>query len=471
MKHVTSAPNTVKDVGRCSEEKSNKASSTTLSSQPSTSHADVKSSPSPPNGGLRAWLVVLGVFFMFVETWGISSSYGAWQQFYQDVLLPDQAPSNLAWIGSIQSFLLVITGLVAGPLFDMGYFRILLVVGHLLMVFSLMMTSLCTQYYQLILAQGVAFGIGSGLIYIPGLALVTTLFTTKKPFAIGLLSTGTSIGMSSVDLCFMGCLDGAFILTGTGGAVFPIVFRRLRPQIGFPWTTRIIAFVVLGCALVTIALLYPEAARRPARPPRKFFDFSAYKNPAFSFFSLALFFQFIAFWVPFFYIPAFSLDALGTSRDWAYYMLAITNAAGVISRPLAGFVGHKFGPANVDMVCVIAAAATLFGWLGVTSFGGFVGFAIVWGLFSGVLVSFPAAIVTHPALSPNMDIAGTRLGMSWAAAALGILVGTPVAGVLVDDKDGLKGFRHMEEFSGAIMVVGAILLVVPLIACWRRRHD
>lgn len=149
----------------------------------------------PPNGGSRAWLVVLGVFFLFIETWGISSSYGAWQQYYQDVLLPSQPPSNLAWIGSIQSFLLVITGLIAGPLFDMGYLRLLLLVGHVLMVLALMMTSLCTEYYQLILAQGVLFGLGSGLIYIPGMALMTTLFTTKKPFAVGVLSTGTSVGM------------------------------------------------------------------------------------------------------------------------------------------------------------------------------------------------------------------------------------------------------------------------------------
>lgn len=67
------------------------------------------------------------------------------------------------------------------------------------MVIGLMMTSLCTEFWQLLLAQGVAFGVGSGLIYIPGLALVTTLFTTKKPFAVGLLSTGTSVGML---LCF-----------------------------------------------------------------------------------------------------------------------------------------------------------------------------------------------------------------------------------------------------------------------------
>lgn len=167
-----------------------------------TTPEDALFSVEPPNGGLQAWLVVLAVFFIFMNTWGISSSYGAWQEYYQGILFPTQSPSSLAWIGSTQSFLLVITGLITGPLFDMGYLLPLLLAGHLLMVLGLMMLSLCTQYYQVFLAQAITFGIGSGLIYIPSLALVTTLFTTKKPFAVGLLSTGTSIGTYTVSLLF-----------------------------------------------------------------------------------------------------------------------------------------------------------------------------------------------------------------------------------------------------------------------------
>lgn len=162
---------------------------------------------------------------------------------------------------------------------------------------------------------------------------------------------------------------------------------------------------------------------------------------------------------------------MGTDKDWAYYTLAIANAAGVLSRPSAGYIGHRLGAANVDMFCVLCAAAVLFGWLGVTSFPGFITFTVFWGLFSGVLVSFPAAIVTHPALSPSIDVAGTRLGMTWAAAAIGILVGTPIAGVLVKDGEGTKGFLPMEGFSAAMMVIGGVLLIVPLIACLRHKRS
>jgi hypothetical protein len=31
----------------------------------------------PPNGGLKAWLQVLGGFFLFFNTWGILNTFGA----------------------------------------------------------------------------------------------------------------------------------------------------------------------------------------------------------------------------------------------------------------------------------------------------------------------------------------------------------------------------------------------------------
>lgn len=57
-----------------------------------------------------------------------------------------------------------------------------------------MMLSLCTEYWQVFLAQGLVVGFGGGLIYIPAIALVTTQFTTKRPIAVGLASSGSSIG-------------------------------------------------------------------------------------------------------------------------------------------------------------------------------------------------------------------------------------------------------------------------------------
>ena len=57
-----------------------------------------------------------------------------------------------------------------------------------------MMTSLGTQYYQIVLAQGVCVGIGAGCLFVPSVAIVATYFTTKRALMIGIAAAGGSLG-------------------------------------------------------------------------------------------------------------------------------------------------------------------------------------------------------------------------------------------------------------------------------------
>ena len=131
-----------------------------------------------------------------VRNRGLTASFGAFQSYYL-TFLPETS-STISWIGSIQSFLVVIVGVVAGPLFDQGYIRALMATGCFLIVCGMMMLSFCKTYYQIILAQGICVGLGAGLVYIPTLAIISTQFTTKRPFAIGCASSGSSIGWSKL---------------------------------------------------------------------------------------------------------------------------------------------------------------------------------------------------------------------------------------------------------------------------------
>ena len=94
----------------------------------------------------------------------------------------------------MQTFLIVVVGVITGPLFDMGYLRPIMFLGCFLIVFGLMMLSLAKTYYQVFLSQGLCVGLGAGMVYIPALALISTQFTSKRASAIGCASTGSSIG-------------------------------------------------------------------------------------------------------------------------------------------------------------------------------------------------------------------------------------------------------------------------------------
>lgn len=51
-----------------------------------------------------------------------------------------------------------------GRIFDEHGPRMLMIAGTVVLTISVMLISVCTQYYQYILCQGVLFGIGVGLL-------------------------------------------------------------------------------------------------------------------------------------------------------------------------------------------------------------------------------------------------------------------------------------------------------------------
>jgi len=152
---------------------------------------------------------------------GLPLAYGVFEAFYTTDFLKQNSQSSIAWIGTMTNFLLIFIGFVSGPLFDLGYYRVMLITGVILNVVGLFMTSLCTTYWQVFLAQGLCVGLGSGLMYVPTLSLVAGAFTTKRPIALGLLACGI----------------------GLGAIVFVVVFRGLIDSHGFPYTVRALGTV------------------------------------------------------------------------------------------------------------------------------------------------------------------------------------------------------------------------------------
>lgn len=170
--------------------------------------------PPPPDGGLHAWLKVFGGFLIYVcptpispapqtlltniyiqiNIWGFTLSYGAFQAYYKSDLLSSASPSAISWIGTVQAWLLIFFGVLSGPLFDLGYFRVMLVVGNFLVVFGIMMLSLSSTYWQVFLSQGICMGLGAGLLYIPSLALVGIWFDKKRAIALGIVMSGIAVG-------------------------------------------------------------------------------------------------------------------------------------------------------------------------------------------------------------------------------------------------------------------------------------
>lgn len=55
-----------------------------------------------PEGGLKAYLTVLGAFIALVCTFGQMNAFGTYQAWYTSHQLHHLPPSTISWIGSIQ---------------------------------------------------------------------------------------------------------------------------------------------------------------------------------------------------------------------------------------------------------------------------------------------------------------------------------------------------------------------------------
>ncbi|CAG7941664.1 unnamed protein product [Penicillium olsonii] len=383
------------------------------------------------NGGLDAWLSVLAGFCVFVNSWGILTTYGAFQEYYQTVLLPDESPSTISWVGSIQATLIPMVGLATGPLVDVGYLRPLIVAGSFLTVFGLMMTSLASSYYQVLLAQGFCVGMGGGISYIPALVVISTSFTTKRPIAIGCASIGSSVG----------------------AVIFPVMFRQLQPKVGFGWAVRAIGFISLFLAIVACTILCRQPAQK-ARA-RSLIDWKAFREPSFMMFSTSLTCVMLAYYVPIFYVASYARTVIHTTTSLSFYMVAIVNGSSVIGRVVPYLLVTYIKPIGILVFAVAASAIAMFTWIAATNSAGFIVWACYWGALSGVLVTAPTSIVAHPVFCPDPTFLGTRLGMMWGISSFGALAGTPIAGALVNLDT--AEFLRAQIFAGCMMV-GAVLL-------------
>ncbi|KAL7930148.1 major facilitator superfamily domain-containing protein [Trichoderma chlorosporum] len=399
-------------------------------SPPTPTPAVSPSSPIP-DGGLNAWLQVLGAWVVLAASWGLVNSFGTYQTYYQTTMLTSESASTISWIGSLQACLLFHGGLISGPLYDAGYFASTLIGGLLLICFGMFMTSICSTYWQVLLAQGVCVGLGMGLTFLPAMAIQSQYFARKRAFAIGIAGTGSPVG----------------------GIIFPIIFSHLVPKIGFGWTTRVIAFILLGLSVIPAVFMRP---RVPASGRiRSFVDTSAFKDMAFMFFIIGAMLTFLVLYTAFFYLQVFDeLNHLSTI-EFAPYTVTLLNVGSVVGRLLPMYLSDKYGVLNVTIASTFISAILTFGWMGLKNLGGTVVFAILYGITSGAtVVGAPVVMMVG---SPDISRMGTRLGMSFLFFGIAILVGTPIAGAIFGDFTRTRWLGGIGYAAGG-MILGVVFM-------------
>jgi MFS family permease len=379
--------------------------------------------------------------------------------------------------------LLLFVGALTGPLYDAGYARHLTISGSFFLVFGQMMLSLCKEYWQVLLAQGFCVGIGCGLLCVPSTAILAQYFSTKIATAVGFTAAGSSFGKTNSE----SLQDRHLTNCSLGGIIYPVVFHKLQPSIGFPWATRVIGFLILATQLIAIAVY---KVRILPEKKRAIFDFAAFKEPEYVIFVFSAFVGFMGLYQPFFYVQTFAIEKHITNANLGFYILAIMNATSAFGRIIPGILSDKskcifriiqnlfpnailVGPMNVIIPCAFISAMLCLCTIAVNNAAGLVVLMAFYGFFSGTFVSSPNAIVVHLSAHNRAKI-GTRLGQMYGVISFGMLIGmylfslvkckiiltscsgTPVGGVVLDD----HGYTSLWIFSGVLVAASGAFMIV-----------
>ncbi|KAL9108395.1 MAG: hypothetical protein Q9227_006856 [Pyrenula ochraceoflavens] len=387
----------------------------------------------PPDRGVKAWGHAVLVHLVIFNTWGYINSFGLFQSYYVNQL--HQQPSAVSWIGSVQIFLTFFIGTFSGRATDGGYFKLTFIIGSVIQLVGIFMTSLCTKYWQIFLSQGVCTGIGNGLVFVPSVSLLSTYFLKNRSLALGFAASGSA----------------------TGGLVFPAIAETLLPSAGFGWTVRTMGFVMMAVMVVCAVLMKP---RLPPRKSGPLVEWNAFLEGPYFLFALTAFLLFWAVYFAYYYVPSFGRDIIHLSQSDSINLLLTMNGVGIIGRMVPNYIADRVGPLNVFVPVAIINSAMLYCWTAVDSSSGLWAFTVVYGIFGASIQGlFPAALSS---LTEDPKKMGTRMGMTFSVVGFAVLTGPPIGGALIQKDNG--GFLYAQVFAGTSMALGFVTIVCARIA-------
>lgn len=141
------------------------------------------------------------------------------------------------------------------------------------------------------------------MVLYPSFSCTTTWFQKKRALAMGIVASGSSMG----------------------GVILPIMVNRLIPRIGFGWTMRICAFLMLGLLVITNLTV-----RSRLRPQPKNYDAGAliksFKDIPFLLTAFAGFFYSMGMFIPITFLVTYG-RSVGMSPQLAGYLVSMFNGA------------------------------------------------------------------------------------------------------------------------------------------------
>ncbi|KAM0558065.1 hypothetical protein ACHAPJ_005232 [Fusarium lateritium] len=397
--------------------------------------SDLEQQPNPPTSenapdGGYGWVVTTSVAIVNGHSWGINAAYSV---FLAHFLKQGTFAGATALIYAAAGSLSVGTMMIISPIAtimarELGT-RPIMLIGAVVQSVSLVCASLSTEIWHLFLSQGVLFGIGMGLLFLPSYGIISQWFNTKRALANGIAIAGA----------------------GLGGLTYSLATGAIIRNMGLNWAYRILA-IVSAVANITCTLLIKT--RYGTQASRLAFDTSLLFKPEYLLVLGYGAFSMLGYFVLIFtlanYANVIRLDSSQASMIPAFFMFGQA-----IGRPIIGWLSDRFGRINLTLIMSFITGILIFAiWINANSFGVLLTFALVVGLPAGVFW-----VNISPVLVEVMGLANLASGLSclWVAMAAPSTLSAPIA---LEIYTGTGSYLGAQLFTGFMFIASAVCVFI-----------
>jgi len=232
--------------------------------------------------------------------------------------------------------------------------------GCFLFAAGFVAASFATEFWHLILSQGILVGLGLGFVWLPAAPVLAQWFLRRRSLAQGIASAGS----------------------GIGGMTFSLATTPMIQNISLAWSLRIVGIITFVVLLTASILIRDRNAT--IRPEIRPFDIEILGRYRVLLLVGFTFFSILGYITMLYSLSAFAL-AIGLSQSQGGIVVAILNLGAAVGRPFVGVLSDQFGRMTVACALTASNVVLCFAiWIPDTSYGLLIFFALLVGATSGI---------------------------------------------------------------------------------------
>lgn len=352
----------------------------------------------------RGWLVVAAAATSMFTVFGIAYSFGA---FFESMAADfDTGAGATALVFSVTLSLSFALAPITGRYTDRFGPRPVLWVGAASLAAGLLLTTVAPSIVVGYVTYGVGVGVAVACGYVPMVSTVGGWFVRQRAAALGVAVAGVGVGT------LVGAPLAAALISSIG------------------WRATFVVFAVGGASLMVLAGLVAERGPAAAQAARLQPLGELLRIRAFGVLYGASLLVTFGLFVPFVFIVSYA-ERRGVGEVAAATLVGLIGGASIVGRLGLGTLAVRFGATRLYRLSFLVMGVSHLIWLVAGDrYALLVLYAIVLGVGYGGFIAISPAVVADRF---GLEGMGGILGTLYTSAAVGSLLGPPLAGLLFDE--------------------------------------